>query len=284
MFRAVCVTLFLTPFLLAGCDHQEARRSDDLLLAEAGSRELWLSDVEHLVHESATPQDSALTIRAYVDHWVREQLLMAKAEENVPPDLNLDQLVEDYRSSLIRNNYERRLMETRLDSSVSEQELIAFYEENQEQYLLEKPIARFHFLKVRQDDPSMQQIDRWWSKAEGSSMQSLRAFASKHAVASSLDDSLWLDLGAIADMAWPAISNPGSLAEGREVRYQDPDHRYWLRVLEVKASLEVAPLAYIREQATRAILHRRQVELIERTKEQLYQVAIRKNQVKINTR
>lgn len=284
MLRAVGLALLLAPFLLAGCDHREGRKADDILLAEAGSRELWLSDVAHMVHESATPQDSALTIRAYVEHWVREQLLMAKAEENVPPDLDLDRLVEDYRSSLIRNNYERRLLETRLDSSVSEQELIAFYEENQEQYLLEKPIARFHFLKVRQDNPSMQEVDRWWNKADRTSMENLRAFSTRHAVASSLDDSLWLDLGAIAEMAWPAVSNPGSLAAGREVRYQDPDHRYWLRVLEVKASLEVAPLAYIREQATRAILHRRQVELIERTKEQLYQIAIRKNQVKIHAR
>lgn len=284
MLRSACLFLSLTAFLLAGCDRQEGRDANDILLAEAASRQLWLSEVRHMVHESATPQDSAMTIRAYVEHWVREQLLMAKAEENIPPDLDLGKLVEDYRSSLILNNYERRLMETRLDSSVAEDELLSFYEANQEQYLLERPIARFHFLKLPKDNPSMQEVDRWWNKADEESLAKLRVFAERHATASSLDDSLWLDLGAIAEMAWPAVSNTASLAAGRDVRYQDTDHRYWLQILEVKASLEAAPLAYIREQATRAILHQRQVELIERTKEQLYQIAIRKNQVKIHTR
>ena len=68
-----------------------------------------------MIYDGVSPEDSTLIINAYVERWVREQLLMQKAEENIPKDLNLNKLVNDYRESLILNNYERLLIESLLE-------------------------------------------------------------------------------------------------------------------------------------------------------------------------
>lgn len=256
---------------------------EKILLAEVESKKLFLEDVRNMIHEDASPQDSALIVNAYVDRWVRDQLLMSKAEQNIPVNLNVDKLVEDYRSSLILNNYERLLMESQLDSTISDQDLIQFYEANKEQYILEKPIARIVFVKLRPDSPNQQQALAWWNDLEKENLRRLRSYADRHAAQSFLEDTAWIDMASIMDMVPSSMVSESSLKEGKEVRYQDGDYLYLLKVLEVRRTTEVAPLPYIRDQATRAILHKRQMALIERTKDQLYDVAIRKNNVKIYT-
>lgn len=107
-----------------------------------------------------------------------------KAEQNIPVNLNVDKLVEDYRSSLILNNYERLLMESQLDSTISDQDLIQFYEANKEQYILEKPIARIVFVKLRPDSPNQQQALAWWNDLEKENLRRLRSYADRHAAQS----------------------------------------------------------------------------------------------------
>lgn len=285
MSRPVIAILSLFLALAASCklDRNESE-TGEFLLAEVYSKKLFLNDVQNMIHEDASPQDSALIVSAYVERWVRDQLLMAKAEQNIPVDLNVDKLVQDYRSSLILNNYERLLMESQLDSAISDQELITFYEANKEQYILEKPIARILFVKLRPDSPNQQQALAWWNDLTTENLRRLRSYSERHAAQSFLEDTVWMDMAAIMNMVPLNMVSEPSLKEGKEVRYQDGDYLYLLKVLEVRRTTEVAPLAYIREQASRAILHRRQVSLIERTKDQLYDVEIRKNNVKIYTR
>ncbi|MCO6485183.1 MAG: hypothetical protein J5I41_05330 [Saprospiraceae bacterium] len=256
---------------------------EDVLLAEVFQKKLYLGDVRNMLHEDASPQDSTRIVNAYVARWVRDQLLLAKAEENVPKDLNIDKLVADYRASLVLHLYERRLMETQLDSSVNEAELIDFYEANKEQYLLEKPIARILFLKLRADSPNLRQALGWWNQPSDDNMRKLRHYARRHAAEALLQDTVWMRLDEIVQLVSPKVINESSLEPGKEVRYQDGDYHYLLKVEEARSTLEVAPMAYIRDQATRAILLQRQVALLESVKDRLFEAEIRKNNVKIHT-
>jgi hypothetical protein len=279
------VFTLLTLLAILACDRVTAvSEPDDVLLAEVYNRRLYLEEVRNMLHEDMEPADSVRMLQAYVARWVREQLLLAKAEENIPRDLNLDKLVQDYRSSLVLNLYERRLMETQLDSAVSERELLAWYESNKEQYLLEKPIALILFVRLRADSPNLQQALAWWNKPGTENFRKLNHFASRHGGLALLQDSLWMGLDEIVQLVSPNVINENSLRPGKEVRYQDGDYHYLLRVQDARSTLEVAPMAYIRDQATRAIMLQRQIALIDSVKERLYEVELRKNNVKIHTR
>lgn len=268
------------------CDRTEplSSSSEDILLAEVHNRKLYLDEVRNMLHEDLEPADSVRMLQAYVARWVREQLLLAKAEENIPRDLNVDKLVQDYRSSLVLNLYERRLMETQLDSAVTDRELLDWYEANKEQYLLEKPIAHIQFVRLRADSPNLQQAMTWWNKPSPENFRKLENYANRHGGVALLQDSLWKGLDEIVQLVSPKVINENSLRPGKEVRYDDGDYHYLLKVQDARSTLEVAPMAYIRDQATRAILLQRQIALIDSVKERLFEVELRKNNVKIHTR
>ena len=61
----------------------------------------------------------------------------------------------------------------------------------------------------------------------------------------------------------------------------DGDYVYLLHTLEAYQAQEVAPLAYIREQAARYILHQRELALLDSMKQEIYDRDIRDERVKI---
>lgn len=280
------VIVLITWLLLgSGCrSGSEPDRSEDQLLAEVFSRQLYFSDVASLIYDGASEEDSILILNAYVERWVRDQLLMQKAEQNIPEDLNIDMLVNDYRESLILNNYERLLIEHQLDSTVTEAQLLEFYETNKDQYHLEKPIAHILFLQIKEDRPNLSHALSWWNDPKPDNLKKLTRYAKRYADRSMLSDSTWMPLEDVVHMLPPGVMSENNATPGKEIRFQDQDVTYLLKIRDVRSTLEIAPLAYIRDQATRAILHRREIDLINRVKDQLYELEIRKNNVKVYTR
>jgi hypothetical protein len=121
-------------------DSDNPPKEGDQLLAKVYNKTLYRSELDGIVPEGSTPNDSILMVTAYAQRWVRDQLLMYEAERNIPKDLNIDQLVRDYRASLVRYNYEEQIISERLDSTVSETELREYYESNTDQFQLESTI------------------------------------------------------------------------------------------------------------------------------------------------
>ncbi|HNM26364.1 MAG TPA: hypothetical protein PKL15_13075, partial [Saprospiraceae bacterium] len=145
MSRFFLTVLTLTGLALAllHCGNGDApAKADDKPLAKVYNKSLYSSELEGVVPEGTPPADSALIVSAYIQRWLRDQLLMYEAERNIPKDLNIDNLVRDYRASLVRFNFEQQIIAEKLDSTVSEAELQAYYENNKDQFQLESTILK----------------------------------------------------------------------------------------------------------------------------------------------
>ncbi|MDX2071865.1 MAG: hypothetical protein SFV55_25755 [Haliscomenobacter sp.] len=272
-FLALALTLFT-------CDWKSDQGADRLL-ARVFNRELHLSDLENMFPEKASRADSFLIIQAFVSRWVREELLMYEAEKNLPPDLNIDQLVRDYRRSLIRNNYEQVLVEQLLDSTVTKTELQGFYEQNKEQYELETPIIRCYFIKIAAPIPKADSLLELWAKPRGNNLSRLEAYCQKYATAHTLVDSIWHKVDVIGSVMPKGTITADNIASKREFRQSDGKFVYYFRLLELKNRKEIAPLGYIEQQARTFVLHKRKLDLLQRKREDLYEIALKKGNVEI---
>jgi hypothetical protein len=236
--------------------------------------------LKDVVPEGASADDSLLIARAFVQRWVRDQLLMYEAERNIPKDLNIDELVRDYRASLVRFNFEEQIIATQLDSTVSEAELRAYYENNKDQFQLGSTIVKCLLLKAPSGAPQNELNKLWYSRNPADEAK-LRAAADRWAVQALLDREKWYkveELAAILPKGTLTAENAGARREGV---LSDEDFRYYYRVLEVVRGKETAPFEYAREQASKIILHRRKQSLLEKWKDDLYQKELRRENVKI---
>ncbi len=271
--------LLLLLLLCAACSDEQAGEAD--LLARVHNRTLHLSELEGMFPPDATHEDSTLIVQAYVNRWVRENILLHEAERNVPPDLNIDRLVRDYRATLVRANYERVLVAQLLDSIVSKQELTEFYEANKDQYQLETPIIRCYFIKVPVPTPQAERLRQLWNSGQVRDMAALRDYCKKYASVSLLNDSAWFSVNEIARQLPEGTLTPENVGAKREFTQKDDSNQYYFRLFEMKNRRDIAPLSYIEDQARKAILHRRKAELLEEVKEDMYQRELRRNNIEI---
>ncbi len=263
--------------LITSCDSSPVgTEREDVLVARVYDKTLYMSELEGMFPLSATAVDTQNIVQSYVNRWIREALLLHEAERNVPGDLNIDRLVEDYRASLLRHSFEEQLIAEKMDSTVTKEEFLAFYEENKEQYQLETPIIRCYFIKVPQPVPNLQELRRLWNNSENpEDLEALIKYCSQYAEAHILEDSSWHKVDDIALQLPKGTLTRENVGNRRVQSLGNDDYLYYLRIFEVKKDKEISPLSFIKDQARRAILHARKVELLEQQKSELYEREIR---------
>ncbi len=274
------IILFLAAsiWIVACMPPDEDRSDEDILLAKVYNKPLYLSELEGMIPRSATPTDSSLIVNAYVERWVRENLMLYEAERNVSKDLNIDKLVRDYRASLILHNYEKKIAESSLDSTITENQLLDYYEKYKSHFQLETSIMRCKFMKWDADTPNLDKIEKWWKSDEKSDLKKLSKSCEESALIYQLEDSIWINKDELVEEFPKDVIS--SMKEGKEFEQTKDGFKYYVKVMEVQSKNSEPPMSYIRNHAIKFILHNRKLELVERTREELYQKAERKGHVK----
>lgn len=278
-FWAVWVGLIL--FEACQPPASSSRNDDDVLLARVYSQELYLSELKDMIPPNLPPEDSLEMLEAFVNRWVREAVLMEEAERAIPKDLNIDKLVRDYRASLVRHNYERRLVEQKLDSVVTHAEIQVFYQQSKEQFRLEEPVVRCHFVKAPLSAPRLKEVDAWWEARDSASWEKLKMWAQSYAHVALLADSSWYKYSEIVAFLPPGMVHEDDPSRNEAFVRHEEGYRYYFRLLEWYPAGDIPPVAYVRDKIIRTILHRRKQKLLDEVREQMYQKALRHNDVQI---
>jgi hypothetical protein len=262
---------------------EDPPEENDKLLARTYNKTLYLSEVRPLIPADSSPEDSLLRLNALVEQWLRDALLMHEAEKNIPKDLNIDKLVRDYRSSLILHNYEKVLVENLLDTTVTDGELGQYYDENRKQYKLESPILRCYLIQFPMGLPEEEQLKQQWLKIPGDStgMRKVKDFSIDNASTILLNDSLWYRKDRILNLFPEGKVSDNDLSSGTNLQFQEEGFNIWCKVLETRKEGEFAPLSFVEPQIRKLILHKRKLDLLHTTREEIYDQEIRRNNIKV---
>ncbi len=257
----------------------EQEDPDNPVIAEVFNQRLTAEDLKPLLQTEVSVEDSTLYARSLIEKWVREAILMHEAERNIPADLDIQKMVNDYRSSLILMTYRQQLVEENLDTSVTQAQLEAYYEDQKTQFKLSEHILSGIFLKIKKDSPNFERLDKLWKDK-------------KYHELSEEDDNLfevkltdpyqwytWKDLNALFPKSfW----NYNDLKSKDAKSKSSGNFKYYIKVSAYEDKNEIAPLSYIKDQAAKVILHKRQTELFDNLMQELYDKYSNNNNVKIN--
>lgn len=67
-------------------------------------------DLQSVLPDGLTTDDSLLFAEHYIRNWVEDVLLYEKARSNIPNNGEIDKLVENYRKALIMHTYQQALI------------------------------------------------------------------------------------------------------------------------------------------------------------------------------
>lgn len=152
--------------LLAFVSCQNSKNGNgDRIVATVYDKTLYQSDLQSVLYEGISVNDSLVRTKAFIDNWIRRQLLIHQAENNIDKsELNFSRQLEDYRNSLIIYKYESMLIEQNLDTVVSDEEIAAYIEDNSS-VDMDKESVRYIILNLRKKELIENMNNNLYSKA-----------------------------------------------------------------------------------------------------------------------
>ena len=196
------LTLFI---LLTGCDF--FKKTDDRVpVARVNDSYLYQDDINGVVPEGATKEDSTLLVNAYINRWARQLLLMDGALVNLSEEKQneFSKLVEQYRSDLYTKAYLEALVNKSIDTVVNPNEAEVFYEANKESFKLNDDLLQFRYISLPLNPINLDTIKNRFQRFKNKDKRYLDSISVQFK-AYSLNDSLWVKFSQVAEKV-PVVS------------------------------------------------------------------------------
>lgn len=246
-------------------------------IASIYDKVLYYEEVEPLFPENLNAQDSSAFVHSYIDKWLRDQVIIIEAEKYVAQDINIDRLVENYRASLLTYNYEKRLVEDRLDTVITEEAYARFYEQEKEQFILSEPILLYERFRI---PAKAKRIDFFFSNWRNNRSKKIKDYIEMHAVDYEIDTLNYIEANRFLNQL-PNVFQEKDLKRTKAQHYHD-GYEYFVKIIDYKDKGEIPPLSYIKETLRKRILNERKNALLKSVKEKLLDMAVESNKVHLN--
>ena len=263
--------LLLGAFFWPSCSYLK-NKEERKPLARAFDKYLYPEDVEDLVSEDMTPEDSARIVSQYLDQWVKTQLLVKKAELNLTDEQkDLEKELEDYRSALLIDRYLQKFTQQKLDTTITLEEVEHYYEEHTQDFKLASNVVRAVYLQLPIDAPDLEQVHMWMKSDEKQDMLNLEDYCYTNAIKFKNYNNEWIGFSTLQRDLPISIENPTDfLANRKLIESRDSMNLYVAYIKEHRIEGEQTPLDFVKDNIRKVLLTKRKTDLIRELKNNIF--------------
>ncbi|QTE22860.1 hypothetical protein [Polaribacter cellanae] len=272
-----CVLTFFS------CDYfsvKEKETSSSEIVAIVNTDKLFREDLKNILPANISKEDSLVLVKSYIQDWAIKKLLLKKAENNSTLESlkEIDVLVNDYRESLLINTYKSEIINQKLDTIISEEEVERYYNLNKKNFKLNEELVKAKYLSFDKDLKDKREIIQLFQSDDIEDLEELERKQLSFKTYD-LNDSVWTEVDKIL-LKLP-FSKENLLKKTKFIQKQDSLGLYLVAIKDVLLRNEIAPLSYIESKIKQMILHKRKIELIRDIEKIIVKDATQNNNFKI---
>ncbi|MGE0770207.1 MAG: peptidyl-prolyl cis-trans isomerase [Cyclobacteriaceae bacterium] len=284
--------MFAWILTVIGCDLIRMKKDEGMdmerrAIARVNDTYLYLDELEGIVSSKTPREDSIVRVNAYVNSWIRKQLLIAEALKKI--DINeaeVERKVLDYRYSLIGYQFQTFYVKQNLDDSVADAEIKSYYDEHLDNFILKQNIIKGTFIKVPKGAPRTNRIKDLIYSTKENDINELRSYCISFSTAYHISDSSWIEFDKLV-VTSPLAEIPNKIQFLKSYQYyetSDVNHLYFLKIDAYKISDNVSPLEFVKEDIKNIIINKRKVELARKLEDEVYDNAAQQKDFEIYDR
>lgn len=258
--------------------------SDDAIVAEVGDKILYESEVKNLIPQGTTPEDSINMLEQYVNSWALKHLLLNKAESELSKsEKDVEQELEDYRSSLLVYKYEKIYLEERLDTVITDDECMDYYKNYSSNFTLNNSVVKARVVKVSDRSPNLEAIRKIYKTTSLEEIDEFEKLCYNSADRYNNFNNNWVDISAIArEIPYDVQMCEREAWSKSYIETKDSLYYYFVYFLDKIAPDSTAPFEFYQAKIKEIILSKRKQELVANLEKNLIQEALEKNLLKTN--
>ncbi len=269
---------------IISCDTYFNKKVEREPLARVGQTFLYKDDIAPFIKEGMSKVDSASFVTNYINNWASKQLLLSKSKINLPEEKlsEFDALVDAYRTDLYTRAYQEALVSRGTDTLISDDQLVAFYEEQQENFKLKERIVRIRFVQLPLNFLNQDEVQKRLKSFEDEDLVYLDSIGVQFKKLN-FNDSIWVSSTRIFEEIPPITfdNQDRYLKNSQFFELQDSIGVYLGKIEEVKDVNEIAPLSYIEPTIKQVLLSRRKINYLRKLETEIIDEAIREKEFEV---
>ena len=273
-------SLFIfTALLLTSCSNINDNNSNDLI-ARAGENFLYQNQLPSFSSE----QDSILRYLNYIETWAKEKILYDLSLTNLSQSKknDLDILVEKYKVDLYINSYKDLIVNSRIDSIVTDQEIESFYNMNIDNFKLNENLLKYRYLKVPSDNININRIRRYIQRLNESDREFLDSLNFQFADLK-INDTMWFtEREVISSIEFINQKNKSNYMRiNRLYELEDDQYTNYFIVKDLLKSGNIPPLSYLYDRIKSNIINQRKLNLIQNINKEILNDALKSSKYEV---
>ncbi|MFT4221828.1 peptidyl-prolyl cis-trans isomerase [Dysgonomonas sp.] len=242
---------------------------------------LYKAELDDAVPRNLSAEDSTEAAQSYIKMWINTKLVYNKAKQNIVNKEEIDQLVEDYRKSLIINSFQEQLIREHFSKAVKDKELEAYYEKNKDKIKLKENIVKGLFLKVPVDSKELANFQKWYKQTNDAAVENIEKKRLQNAVGYEYFYNDWVSFSSMSENIPLSIDNEEQfLKTNKNIEVRDSSFVYLLNIKEYKLIGSEAPFDYVKNHLMEIYIEQQRSDYLKQVQDDLYKKAVSDGEIK----
>lgn len=269
-------------FIIISCDDL-SKASQDELIARVNNNYLYKSDIENLNIEFSSSYDSIIKVKSYINTWAKNYLFYEKALLNISISQKqiIDKLINNYKFDIYNNTYKENIVKYKIDTIITENQLIDYYKRNFSNFLLKEPLYKIRFIGLPRDNIDRKFISSRFTRFSKEDKVFLDSISFQF-TESFLNDSIWINKKTLLKIA-PFI-NPEKVLSIKKPQYFQFEQSLQLYLFKIEDYLkenEVSPFSHIKNSIRNLVFNQRKFEFLKKFDQEIINDAIENKKFEI---
>lgn len=274
-------TLRLLPLLVlgilaSGCNQLNLYTEDKgEVLARMGEHELYANDITRLIEPDLPAKDSLAALQSLVDNWVRKEVKTAAAEAALSGHSDeIEAMVAQYRSSLVTYQYEQEWLSDRLDTTVTTEQIRAYYDDNRDAFRLAGPIVKARIVRLPSGLRQSRKLEEMFRSERETDRNDFLNICQKNQYQTNDFSSEWTDFSTVVRHIPFSQSNFDEFLRTRKYYdVEDDQYKYMMAIDAYRSTGDYSPMERETANIRKIILNKRRQTLLNTLEDSLYRAA-----------
>ncbi len=255
------------------------------VVARVGNDVLYISDIKDLNIQGFSPEDSSEIVKRYIHSWAKSRLLVDMAESHLSKeDRDVSAQLEEYRQQLLVYRYQQKYVQQRLDTVITEDESLEYYESNPKSFYAQTPVFRGLYIKISNNSPNEKLIKSLYRTKDEDERDRLSELCYVSAEKYSFFYDEWTPINVIAQKVGVDVGELKSAFDSRS--YMEKSRMGYTYLIYADSYIhqgDPLPYEYCRKSVRDFILSKRKQELITSLERNLLNDAVSSDKLIIYT-
>ncbi|WP_417873014.1 peptidyl-prolyl cis-trans isomerase [Xanthomarina gelatinilytica] len=270
-------------WLLQSCNFFK-ETDDRKAIARVYDTYLYEEDIQSLLKEGMSSQDSAVVVTNFINRWATEQLLVSGAKRNLTEAKQeaFNKLAMEYKNDLYSKAYLEALVAKNIDTVVSIEEMEAYYNDNKQVFVLNEDLIKLRYINIDENRLDLKDVETKFKRFNETDKKELDSISIQFK-SFSLKDSVWVKADQVVDKIPPITSENRNelLKKSNFIQLKDSLGLYLVHINDVLLRNSTAPLEYVKPTIDKIVINKRKLELIRELEKDITKDAIKNKKFEI---